>query len=500
MFIRSIIFTFLAARGISAAPPDVACYGLEQRIPVVSGIPPQRAAVRLPAVDVSISLWVYLTALNTTIHRSSFVPSELISLSGNDDRGYIFGGLAEAPGWWIPPYPDVFDFFVSATDVLQNSDPLLVVSIPAEAWTLLTISFRSDVATVYVNESDVLTIPWASVGVAPFSSFTDVHFDKAYATESRSTQEYADIQLYRRALGLSDVSARVSGDPSLCTPAPPPRPPPPPFAPSPPSPPFAPAQEYGPCISSFVPLDAYSEACYVILPQPVLVCNGTRITVGCGEDAEVRIRFPARGDVRAIPKSACTLSIDTSESTSLANMVIEVACTRPPCEDRPISVQSFSSSGECETVPVSDTGYSIEWPVLTHSEARILLPSRLPLSSLGGSESIAAFQMNSLLYLPLPEVLCPGSILYVLLPIAYDQFMTWEVGCGAYGVCAPMFDYPAQNASIPYNIARINGRFEARSSVHGDLMRLRLAYTGSTPMISPPNTAIQFSLRDDAPR
>ena len=495
--IARTILTIIAyyATGTFAAPPDVSCHGLVQHVPVLSGRPPHRLPLRLPAVGVSISSWLYFTAVNTTVDRSSFVPPYLIGLAGNDDRGYIVGGLTEAPSWWIPPDPDVFDFFVSATDVLQNADPMLIVSIPAEQWTLLTISFESDVATVFVNESVALFIPWASVGAAPFSSFTDAYFDKAYATESRSTQAYADVQIYNRAIGLPDVSARVSGDPSLCTPGPPPQPPPPPFAPSPPSPPFAPMRESPPCISDFVPLETFSEACYVLLPRTMLVCNGTRVSVGCGDDAEVRMRFPGRGDVRAIPDGACSLVIDTVESTSIASMVVEVVCTSPPCGPRPIAVPSFSSSGECETVPVLDVE-KMEWPVLTHSTARILLPSRFPMSALGGSTPISAFRMNSLLYLPLPEVLCPGSVVYVIMPTEPGRPKTWEIGCGVYGVCAPVFNYPEQNASMPFNIARINGRFEARSSFKNDAMRLRLAYTGSTPMISAPNTAIQFSLRD----
>ena len=133
----------------------------------------------------------------------------------------------------------------------------------------------------------------------------------------------------------------------------------------------------------------------------------------------------------------------------------------------------------------------MSWPLDRVSTARILFPSQLPVL-----EDLPLYMMSAVLYVPIPEVLCPGGEVYAWIPTAYGQFRTWEVGCGILGVCAPVFNYPAQNASIPYNVARTHGRFEARSDFANDVMRIRLSYTGNTPLVSAPNTAVQFSLRD----
>ena len=65
-----------------------------------------------------------------------------------------------------------------------------------------------------------------------------------------------------------------------------------------------------------------------MLPQPKLVCNGTRIAIGCGADASVRVRFPGRRDVRAVSAGACQLVVDTVGSTRVRTMAIEVVCNR----------------------------------------------------------------------------------------------------------------------------------------------------------------------------
>ena len=486
------------------APPDATCHGLSKTIDVSpSGIPPEYVSVSLPPSGISLSAWVYSEATGDGLLHDRF--QNVLNLRGRDVNGSeIYVGLAQ-PGY-LPPW-EASDVFLVYNDIWKLSPypygyPFSPynLTLPTMEWTLLTLSIGRKFITVFVNES----VAWhveRSAAIATYVEFSQVSFEKPYAVRSGSAQTYAGIQLYERALVEADVVARVNGDPSACSPAPPPSSPPPPFAQSPPSPPFAPAPPASACISDFTPAGTFSEACYVVLPQPRLVCNGTRVVVGCGRGAVARMRFPGRSDIRAISAGACDLLIDTVSSTTVASMVVEIACTDARCEPRPIMAPSFSLSGQCETVPVVEKD-TIDVPYFNASTARIVFPSKRPmnLSRVLSEENLEYTHSqleNSVLYLPLPEILCPGSVVYAWLPRTSPK--PWVVGCGASGVCAPMFDYPAQNASIPYNSARINGLFEASSDVTSyGVARLRMAYTGREPLVSAPNTALQLSLLETA--
>ena len=484
-----------------APPPDAVCHGLSGTIEVSpEGVPPQEVSVLLPPNDVSLSAWVYNEATDDVPTYNRFL--NIMNLHGRDTNGYEMNvGLAQPS--YLPPL-GASDMFLVYDDIDSGQFfPRLHspwnFTVPTMTWTLLTLSIGKRYMTVFVNES----VAWhveRSASSTMYVGFSDVSFEKPYSYpfHAGSTQTYAGIQLYKRALAEADVVARVRGDPSACSPAPPPFLPPPPFAQSPPSPPFASAPPLSACIAHFTPVWTFTEACYVALPQPRLVCNGTRVAVGCGNGAVARLRFPGRSDIRAVSRGACDLTIDTVSSTTIVGMLVEVACTDARCEPRPIIGPLFSLSGQCETVPVVEKEI-IDVPHFNASMARILFPSKRPIAANGMMDvyEIHIQLEHSLLYLPLPETLCPGSVVYAWLPCKVPK--PWVVGCGTSGVCAPMFNYPAQNASIPYNNARINGLFEASADVttYG-VTRLRMVYTGREPLVNAPNTALQLSLQDTA--